>query len=131
MAKKLLLLILAFFISSPNVLPARAQSGAEKQGEELSKIRSKVAKRGVGPKAKVKITLVDGTKLQGYVSEARADSFTVTDAKTGGSVVVEYSQVKQLKGEGLSKGAKIALVVGIAVVAFTVIIGAVNAALDD
>lgn len=131
MAKKLLLLILAFFISSPNVLPARAQSGAEKQGEELSKIRSKVAKRGVGPKAKVKITLVDGTKLQGYVSEARADSFTVTDAKTGGSVVVEYSQVKQLKGDGLSKGAKIALVVGIAVVAFTVIIGAVNAALDD
>lgn len=131
MARKLLLLILAFFISSPNVLPARVQSGAEKQGEELSKIRSKVAKRGVGPNAKVKITLVDGTKLQGYVSEARADSFTVTDAKTGGSVVVEYSQVKQLKGEGLSKGAKIALGLGIAVVAFTVIIGAVNAALDD
>ena len=131
MTKRLLLLILAFFISSPNVLPARAQSSAEKQAEELSKIRSKVAKRGVGPNAKVKITLVDGTKLQGYVSEARADGFTVTDAKTGGSVVVEYSQVKQLKGEGLSKGAKIALGVGIAVVAFTVIIGVVNAALDD
>ena len=131
MTKKLLLLMLAFFISSPNVLLARAQSGAEKQGEELSKIRSKVAKRGVGPNAKVKVTLQDGTKLQGYISEARADNFTVTDAKTGGSVVVEYSQVKQLKGDGLSKGAKIALGVGIAVVAFTVIIGVVNAALDD
>lgn len=131
MTKKLLLLMLAFFISSPNVPLARAQSGAEKQGEEVSKIRSKVAKRGVGPKAKVKVTLLDGTKLQGYISESRADSFTVTDAKTGGSVVVEYGQVKQLKGDGLSKGAKIAFVVGIAVVAFTVIIGVVNAALDD
>ena len=131
MTKKLLLLILAFFISSPTVPSACAQSGADKQGEEVSKLKSKVAKRGVGPDAKVKVTLLDGTRIQGYISEARTDSFTVTDAKTGGRVVVEYSQVKQLKGDGLSRGAKIGFGVGIAVVAFTVIIGIVNAALDD
>jgi hypothetical protein len=131
MPNKFLSLVLAVFISSLNVLPACAQSGAEKQGEELSKIRSKVAKRGIGPQAKVKVTLLDGTKLQGYVSEASVDSFTVSDAKTGGSVVVAYNQVKQLKGDGLSAGAKIAFGVGIGVVAFTVIIGVVNAALDD
>lgn len=131
MAKKLLLLTLVFFISSPNMLTVRAQSGAEKQGDELSKIRANVAKRGVGPKAKVKVVLLDGTKLQGYVSEAGAETFTVTDAKTGTTVVVKYSQVKQVKDSGRSRGAKIALIVGIAAVAFTVIIGVVNSALDD
>ena len=131
MVNKLIVLALVFLIGSLGIVPARAQSGAEKQGEELSKIRSNIAKRGVGPKAKVKVVLLDGTKLQGYVSEAQADTFTVTDATTGGSTVVKYSQVKEVKGHGLSRGAKIALVVGIAVVAFTVIIGVVNAALDD
>ena len=131
MPKKFLSLVLLFFISSLNVLPASAQSGARKQREELSKIRSEVAKRGVGPKAKVKVTLLDDTKLQGYISESSGDSFTVTDTQTGGSTIVLYSQVKRLKGGGLSTGTKIALVVGIGVVAFTVIIGVVNAALDD
>ena len=131
MARKLLLLTLVFFIGSLNMPLAQAQAGAEKQGEELSKIRSDVAKRGVGPKAKVKVVLLDGTKLQGYVSEAGADTFTINDSKTGGSVVVKYSQVKQLKGNGLSKGAKIGIGVGIGVAAFVVIIGVVNAALDD
>lgn len=131
MINKLLLLTLIFLISTPNVALARTQSAAEKQREELSKIRSNVAKRGVGPDAKVKVILLDGTKLQGYVSEAGAETFTVTDAKTGGSVVVKYSEVKELKGNGLSKGAKTALGVGIALVAFTVIIGLVNKSLDD
>ena len=131
MINKLLLLALVFLIASPNIAPARTQSGAEKQGEELSKIRANVAKRGVGPKAKVKVVLLDGTKLQGYISEAQAETFTVTDAKTGGNVVVKYGQVKQVKGDGLSRGAKIALGLGIAIVAFTVIIGVVNSALDD
>ena len=128
---KLIVLALVFLIGSPSMMPVRAQSSAEKQGEELSKIRSNVAKRGVGPKAKVKVVLLDGTKLQGYVSEAGAETFTVTETKTGGNVVVKYGQVKEVKGKGLSRGAKIGLVVGIAVVAFTGIIGVVNAALDD
>ena len=131
MINKLLLLTLIFLISTPTTVLARAQSGAEKQREELSKIRSNVAKRGVGPDAKVKVILLNGTKLQGYVSEAGAETFTVTDAKTGRSVVVKYGEVKEVKGNGLSKGAKIALGVGIGIVAFTVIIGLVNKSLDD
>ena len=131
MVNKLIVLTLVLLIGSPGMMLARAQSGAEKQGEELSKIRSNVAKRGVGPNAKVKVVLLNGTKLQGYISEAQSETFTVTDAKTGGSVVVKYGQVKQIKGQGFSKGTKIALVAGIAVVAFTVIIGVVNSALDD
>lgn len=131
MTKKLLSLVLSLFIIGLSVLPACARSGTSGQGEGVSRTKSQVAKRGIGPKAKVKVTLLDGTKLEGYISEAGADSFTVTDAKTGGSMVVVYSQVKQLKGDGLSTGKKIALGVGIVAVAFTIIIGVVNAALDD
>ena len=131
MVNRLIVFALVFSIGSPSMMTARAQSGAEKQGEELSKVRSNVAKRGVGPNAKVKVVLLDGTKLQGYVSEAKVENFTVTDAKTGGSTVVKYGQVKEVRGAGLSRGTRIALIAGIAVVAFTVIIGVVNSALDD
>jgi len=131
MTKKLLSLALALFISGLNVLPTYARSSSAGQAEQLSSIKSQVAKLGIGPRAKVKVTLLDGKKLQGYVSEAGADSFTVTEAKTGRGVAVGYSQVKQLKRSGLSTGKKIALGVGIAAAAFTIIIGVVNAALDD
>lgn len=131
MLRKFLSLVLVFFIGGLYVMPTSAESGTGKQAEEVSKLRSKVAKRGTGPRAKVKVTLLDGTKLQGYISEASVDNFTVNDARTGRNVVVEYSRVKELKGDGLSRGTKIALGVGIAAAAFTVIIGVLNAALDD
>lgn len=131
MSRKVLLLVLAFIIGGSTLLPVRAQSDARKQKEEMSNIRSKIAKRGIGPKAKVKLILLDGTKLQGYVSQATPDSFTVVDRRTGGNIVVPFSQVKQLDGSGLSRGAKIGIGLGIGAVAFTVVIGLVNAALDD
>lgn len=80
--------------------PARAQS----LGAPAEKARAGVARAGVGPKARVEVRLRDNTKLKGYVSEAGADSFTVTDAKTGAARAVPYGEVAQFKrgGGGLS-----------------------------
>ena len=50
--------------------------------------RISVLKLGVGERARVEVKLRDDTKLKGYVSAAGADSFTVTDAKTGTSTVL-------------------------------------------
>jgi hypothetical protein len=62
----------------------------------------------------VEVKLRDNTKLKGYVSEARQDCFILVDAKTGVATQVAYPNVKQIKGNNLSEGAKIAI--GVAVI---------------
>jgi len=88
--------------------------------------RAVVTRVGVGEKAKVEVRLPDDTKVRGYVSEASADSFTVTDAKTGAARTFNYDEVEQVKkrGGGLSTTTK-ALIwggvgVGVAVTLYTV-----------
>lgn len=85
----------------------RAETGAD--ARLVQQTRLSVLKLGVGERARVEVKLRDDTKLKGYVSAAAADSFTVTDAKTGASTVVAYSDVAQLKrsGNGFSTMTKV------------------------
>ena len=58
--------------------------------------------------------MLNGTKMKGYISQAEEDSFTLTDSKTKQSTIIAYGDAAQVKDSGLSKGAKIAIGVGIA-----------------
>ncbi|HEY1403122.1 MAG TPA: hypothetical protein VGB05_03220, partial [Pyrinomonadaceae bacterium] len=71
--------------------------------------RVKILKLGVGERARVEVKLRDDTKLKGYISAAGADTFTVTDARTGASTVVAYNDVLGVKkvGNGLSTMTKV------------------------
>ena len=93
---------------------AHATSEAEKQAKFTGKVKAAVLKLGTGEAARVKVTLRDKTKLEGYVSGAGEDSFAVTNAKTGAVTTVAYPQVKSVKGNNLSTGAKIAIGAGVA-----------------
>lgn len=95
--------------------PATAKSKAEKDAQFTSKVKAGIAKIGVGSDARVEIKLRDKTKLKGYISEATAETFSVTDLKTGAITTVGYPAVTQVKGNNLSTGATIAIAVGIAV----------------
>lgn len=95
--------------------PAFARTDSKKEIERTEKVRAGIASLGTGPEARVKLKLRDKTKIEGYISEAVADRFSVSDLKTGIITSVEYSQVKQVKGNNLSTGAKIAIGVGIGV----------------
>jgi hypothetical protein len=57
----------------------------------------------------VKVKLRDQTKIEGYISDVGAETFTVTNRKTGG-----LPSGKSVQGNNLSRGAKIAIGVGIA-----------------
>lgn len=94
--------------------PAAAASGgkAEKEAQFVKRVREGIAKLGVGEEARIEVKLRDATKLNGYVGEANVESFTVVDAKTGTATRVAYAQVKGVKGNNLSEGAKIAIGVG-------------------
>ena len=105
-----------------HVVGVRAAGDAQ----TIEQVRAQVARIGVGEKARVEVKLRDDTKLKGYVSAAGADSFTLTEAKTGASRNVAYADVAQLKkpAGGLSPlawsiigGAAVAaIVVGVTVV---------------
>lgn len=115
MLRKLLSLSLAaLLINLAGMTPAYADSKEEKQVRFAEKVKASVLKFGTGEAARVKVKLRDKTKLEGYISAADGEGFTVTNSKTGMATTVAYPQVKSVKGHNLSTGAKIAIGVGIA-----------------
>lgn len=77
---------------------ARAQNTLDDQAAQ--KIRIKVAKIGLGPKARVEAKLRDFTKVKGYISAANHDSFTITEQNTGNTRELNYADVAEVKKPG-------------------------------
>ena len=121
MLKKYLSLALTVALFQVSVMPVFGIPQAEQEARQVAKVKADIAKRGVGEKAKVRIKLQNKTELKGYISQAGEDSLTLTDSKTGQKTTVAYLDIQDVKGDGLSKGAKIAIWVGIGVVAAVVI----------
>lgn len=114
MFKRLLAVsLVALLINLAALTPAHAASKAEKEARFAGKVKEKVLKFGTGQAARVKVKLRDKTKLEGYISAAEEEHFTVTDS-TGTATTIAYPQVKSVQGHNLSSGAKIAIGVGIA-----------------
>jgi hypothetical protein len=116
MLKKILSLALAGFliqVASAQPVAAVILTKAEKEAQFVEQVKAGITQLGTGTEARVEVKLRDKTKLKGYISEASAEQFTVVDAKTGMATIVAYPQVKQVKGNNLSKGAKIAIGIGI------------------
>ena len=121
MLKKVCSVILSALLLQAAAVPAFAGTKAEKETKRAEKVRTQIAKLGTGKDALVRIELRDKTKLEGYVSEAGAESFVVTD-KTGKATTVAYPQVGKAKGNNLSTGAKVAIGIGIAAGVFLLIL---------
>jgi hypothetical protein len=114
MFRKLVTLsLVALIINLAAVRLAYADSKEEKQARFAEKIKANVLKLGTGESTRVKVKLRDQGKLEGYISDAGAESFTITNPKTGMATTVAYPQVKTVQGNNLSTGAKIAIGVGI------------------
>jgi len=112
MFKKVCSLVLAGLMLQAAAIPAFAATSAEKEAKRAEKVRTQLAKLGTGSDARIKLILRDKTKLAGFVSEAGASTFAVTD-RAGKTTTVEYGQVSKAQGNNLSTGAKIAIGVGI------------------
>jgi hypothetical protein len=97
------------------IYPSLALAGgsAEKEARFAQKVHSEISKVGTGPNARIELRLRDKTTLKGYVSEVGAESFVVVDDKTGSATTVTYPQVKQVRGNNLATGWKIAIGIGI------------------
>lgn len=104
------------------IAPVYAGSKPDKDSKFASKVKAGILKLGVGEQSLVKVKLRDKTKLAGYVTEVSDESFVVTDSKTGATTSIAYKDVSQINGNNLSRGAKIALTVGIVAVIFVLAI---------
>ena len=112
MLKRICSVVLAALLLQSAAVPAFAKSDAEKAARRAEKVRTQLAKLGTGKDALVRLELRDKTKLKGYISEAGAESFVVTDS-AGKTTTVAYPQVKKAQGNNLSTGAKIGIGIGI------------------
>lgn len=90
-----------------------AFAGSDKETRRAEKIRQEIFKLGTGKDTRVEVKLRDKTKLRGYISQADDNGFVVIDLKSEVATDVAYPQVRQIKGNNLSTGAKIAIGVGI------------------
>ena len=115
MYKKLFsLALVALILNLGGMRLAYAESKEEKQVRYAEKVKVKVLKFGTGESARVRVTLRDKTKLEGYITAADEEGFVVTNPKTKMATQVAYPKVKRVQGHNLSTGAKIAIGVSIA-----------------
>lgn len=121
MLKKIISVLLIGLVMNLAVVGAFAETKEEKEAKSAEKVKTQVAKLGTGKDARIQVKLKDGTKLKGYVREIKENSFLVMNENTGEPTEVPYPKIKQVKGNNLATGVKIAIGVGI-VVALLVII---------
>jgi hypothetical protein len=121
MKKVFAMFVACLVVTALNVRPIMAASNAEKEIRLAGKVKQGIEKLGSGRETRVELKLRDKTRIKGYVSEISENGFVVTDAKTGASNNIVYTDVTQVKGNNLSTGAKIAIGVSIAV-ALTILI---------
>ena len=116
MFKRPLAILFSVLLLSAAHGPSSARAQANGDARSVEKARAAVGKLGVGERARVEVTLLDRTKLKGYVSAAKDDTFTVSDEKTGATREVAYADVAAVKkrGGGMSSSTKAIIFGGIA-----------------
>src|SRR5947209_14889125 len=100
---------------------AVAQATQTQGASQAAKVKTEVQKRGTGEKSRVKLRLRNKAEVKGYISKIEDASFDVTDKKTGRATTIPYAEVEKVQGSGLSKGAKIGIIAGAAVVIVAVV----------
>jgi hypothetical protein len=124
MFRKILVMAIAGMII--NLATAQFAFAETKEEKFTAKVRTGVIKLGTGPNAKIQVKLKDKTKIKGYIIESNQTEFLVMNAKTGEAVPVAYPAVKQVRGNNVSTGVKIAIYAALifaAILIVTVIAG--------
>ena len=124
----LTLSVLLLHVFSPANLANESPLERAKKAQLASEVKAGVAYLGTGKSSVVRVVLYDKTKYHGYITEITDGGFVVADAKTGATAPIAYSEVKGIKGNNLSTGAKIGI--GVAIAAAGVIIAVILASGD-
>src|SRR5947199_9847139 len=112
--KKLSCLLSVLLLLAPVTQTLAARQKTDRPATTIEHIKSRVAKVGVGSKARATITLNDGSKVKGYVYSAGEEDFVMRDHKTDAPTTIKYAEVKSINDDRGHRYAKMAvLFVGI------------------
>jgi hypothetical protein len=129
MKKRVLNVVLALLLAN---VPSLAGTQAETDAQLIDKVRSKIARLGVGEKAKATLRLKDGTKVKGYISQMRETDVVMRDRQTDQPTPVLFKDIAKVddnRGHGTAKKVGIGIAIGAGAV--LVVIAALIASLDD
>lgn len=127
--KTYLTCLLASMLLLATIAPAIAAQQSE--GTTVEKIKIKVARLGVGEKAKATVIQKDGAKTKGYIAQAGSDDFVLRDRKTDVPTTIRYTDVAKVESNrGHSTARNIGIGIGIGVGAFIAIVLITIAHLD-
>jgi hypothetical protein len=124
------LVLIGLLMQSVSLAPALAAQ-VQDESQAIEKLRLKVAKLGIGDKARVTVWMKDGTKIKGFISQAGVNDFTVRDRKTGDPTTILFRDVAKLdSNRGHSTLRNVLIGAGIGVGAFLGLIALIFAAED-
>ncbi|MEP6636996.1 MAG: hypothetical protein ABJB97_09740 [Acidobacteriota bacterium] len=124
------LLIAGFVLLTALPHRAVAQQGSNPP-VSVEAVKTKVARIGMGAKAKATVKLKDGTKIRGYIAQAGQDDFVIRDRKNDSPKTVPYSDVLKVEeNRGHSTARNIGIGVAIGVGAFLALIAIAITHLD-
>jgi hypothetical protein len=125
------LVLVGLLTQGLNAAPALAAQGRD-DAQAIEKVRLKVAKLGLGDKARATVKMKDGTKIKGFVTQAGANDFTMRDRKTGEPTLILYRDVLRVEdNRGHSTMRNILIGAGIGAAAFLAVIVIIFATLED
>ena len=105
---------------------------AERNAQTMEQVKVKVARLGVGERARVTVKFKDGTKLKGYIAQGKEDEFIVRDRKTDEPRVVPYRDVARVESNrGHSTARNIAIGTAVGVGSVLTVLAVLISSLDD
>lgn len=111
--KKHLAVILSVIILGAGLtFPLAINAQINDDSMRLEKTRASIAKLGTDRDQKVEIKLNDKTKVKGYITAVGADSFTLSDSKSGTGQTINYSEVFEARKSGGGISTKTWLILG-------------------
>jgi hypothetical protein len=69
---------------------------AEKDVQRREDVKAQVAKHVTGEKARIRVKMMDGKTLRGFIEEAGADSFVLRESATWAPTTIAYSDALEL-----------------------------------
>jgi hypothetical protein len=121
MLRKYLSVFLALILLQITTGSAFSSTRAEKDDQRRAQVKAEVSKHGTGEKARIRVKMIDGKTLKGFIEEAGADSFLLRESETGGPRTIAYSDVSKIKDKEASRFQKILFVWALLAVASLVV----------
>jgi len=109
----LFLVGLLFYGVNPQIILAQTSADNSAERNRVERIKTNIYRLEDAGKTRVVVYLKTGAKVKGYITNLGEDSFDVTNYKTQQTTAVAYRDVAEVKEQGSSKGAKLALGIGV------------------